>query len=84
MSRNHIVLSIGDRLKRILVILSEGDSEENQQHLFLKTRLQVIGYHGGRIDHKTRRMLFHSLLLYFYFGSCFKKVTSNSSEKELL
>jgi hypothetical protein len=36
-------LSTEDRLKRILVILSEGDSEEKQQHSFLRTRLQVSG-----------------------------------------
>jgi hypothetical protein len=43
MSRKHIVVSTGDKLKIILVILSEGDSEENQQHSFLNIRLQVTG-----------------------------------------
>jgi hypothetical protein len=30
-------------MKRILVILNEGDSEENKKHSFLKIRLQVPG-----------------------------------------
>jgi hypothetical protein len=39
------------------------------------------GYHGGMIDHNTRRVLLSFLsILFLNFDPCFRKVTSDSSE----
>ena len=41
----------------------------------------VPGYHGGMIDHNTRRVLLSFLIIVFLtFDHCFMQVTSDSSK----
>lgn len=43
------------------------------------------GYQGGMIDHITRRVLLSFLIIVFFiFGSCLRKVTSDSYEGDIV
>jgi hypothetical protein len=44
-----------------------------------------LGYHGGMIDHNTRRVILSFLIIVFLtFYPCFKQITSDRSKGDIV
>jgi hypothetical protein len=57
------------------------ETQKKRNTLILEDKTQVPGYHGGMIDHNTRRVLLSFIIIVFLtFDPCFRQVTSDSSK----